>query len=275
MVRFLRWLELRATAGELTEIDAVDKIAEFRRDTGALKDLSFDAIAGAGPNAAIPHYHVSPESSRKLENNSIFLIDSGGQYQDGTTDITRTIIIGVPTVEMKDRFTRVLKGMIAISAIRFPKGTTGSQLDILARAALWKAGLDYDHGTGHGVGSYLSVHEGPARLNKTDRTALEPGMILSNEPGYYKAGAYGIRIENLLLVHAPEPIAGGERPMMSFETLTLVPIDRRLIDPSLLTEEELAWLNEYHARVIREIGPLLEADDLRWLEKACAPLAPA
>jgi len=273
VIRFLHWLEVAAPKGEMTEVAVAEKIAEFRKDTGALKDLSFDTIAGAGPNAAIPHYHVSRESSRKLDNNSIFLIDSGAQYQDGTTDITRTVIVGVPTAEMKDRFTRVLKGMIAVSSIRFPKGTTGSQIDALARAALWKAGLDYDHGTGHGVGSYLSVHEGPARLNKTDRTPLEPGMILSNEPGYYKAGEFGIRIENLVLVHAPQPIAGGERMMMGFETLTLAPIDRRLVDQSLLTEEELAWLNAYHERVLREIGPLLEAEDLRWLERACSPLA--
>jgi Xaa-Pro aminopeptidase len=215
---------------------------------------------------------VTRESSGKLGKNNIFLIDSGGQYQDGTTDVTRTIIIGKPAEEMRDRFTRVLKGMIGISTIRFPKGTTGSQLDVLARAALWKAGFDYDHGTGHGVGSYLSVHEGPARLNKTDRTPLEPGMILSNEPGYYKQGHYGIRIENLVLVHEPQLVEDGERPMMGFETLTLVPIDRRLVDPSLLTDEELAWFNAYHARVLKELGPLLQGADLQWLEKACAPL---
>jgi Xaa-Pro aminopeptidase len=203
---------------------------------------------------------------------SILLVDSGGQYQDGTTDVTRTVIVGAPTREMKDRFTRVLKGMIAMSVIRFPKGTTGSQLDVLARESLWKAGLDYDHGTGHGVGSYLSVHEGPARINKTDRTSLEPGMILSNEPGYYKPGEYGIRTENLLLVHEPKPIERGERPMMGFETLTLVPIDRALMDLDLLRAEERAWIDAYHARVRREIGPLLEGADGDWLEKACAPL---
>ncbi|MGH6874937.1 MAG: aminopeptidase P family protein [Aestuariivirgaceae bacterium] len=273
MARFLRWLESEAPKGQLTEIGVADKLEEFRRSTGALKDLSFDTIAGAGPNAAIPHYHVSRDSDRRLEKNAIFLVDSGAQYEDGTTDITRTVIVGEPAAEMRDRFTRVLKGMIGISTIRFPKGTTGSQIDVLARAALWKAGYDYDHGTGHGVGSYLSVHEGPARINKTDRTLLEPGMILSNEPGYYKPGHYGIRIENLVLVHEPQTIEGGERPMMGFETLTLAPIDRRLVDAALLTEEELSWLNGYHARVAAEIGPLLEGADREWLMRACAPVA--
>jgi Xaa-Pro aminopeptidase len=272
MARFLHWLSLTAPKGALTEMAAAQKLEEFRRATGALKDLSFDTIAGAGPNAAIPHYHVTEESSRAIENDGIFLIDSGGQYQDGTTDVTRAVIVGKPSAEMKDRFTRVLKGMIAMSTIRFPKGTTGSQLDVLARIALWKAGFDYDHGTGHGVGSYLSVHEGPARLNKTDRTPLEPGMILSNEPGYYKPGQYGIRIENLLLVHEPRPIEGGERPMMGFETLTLAPIDRALIDGALLIPEERQWLDAYHARVLKEIAPLLDDPDRHWLEQATAPL---
>jgi Xaa-Pro aminopeptidase len=272
MARFLHWLSIEAPRGGLTEIAAAEKLEELRRGSGALKDLSFDTTSGSGPNAALPHYHATLESSRKLEMDSIFLIDSGGQYQDGTTDITRTVIVGQPTAEMKDRFTRVLKGMIAMSTIRFPKGTTGSQLDVLARAALWKAGFDYDHGTGHGVGSYLSVHEGPARLNKTDRTPLEPGMILSNEPGYYKPGEYGIRIENLLLVHEPRPIAGGERPMMGFETLTLAPIDRALIDAALLLPEERQWLDAYHARVLKEIGPLLDELDRRWLAQATKPL---
>jgi Xaa-Pro aminopeptidase len=237
-----------------------------------LKDLSFDSISGVGPNAAIPHYRVSKASALPLKPGQIYLIDSGAQYQDGTTDITRTVIIGEPTSEMKDRFTRVLKGMIALSRIRFPKGTCGSQLDVLARQPQWMAGLDFDHGTGHGVGSYLSVHEGPARINKSDRTPLEAGMILSNEPGYYKEGQYGIRIENLILVREPEAISGGERPMMQFETLTLCPIDRRLIEPSLLLPEELAWLNAYHARVLREIGAFLEGGELAWLKQACAPL---
>ena len=273
MARFLHWLEITAPKGGLTEIAAAERLEGFRQATGMLKDLSFEAIAGAGPHAALPHYRVNRGSDRKLGMNEIFLIDSGGQYQDGTTDITRTVIVGEPTAEMKDRFTRVLKGMIAVSTVRFPVGTTGSQIDILARQALWISGRDFDHGTGHGVGSYLSVHEGPARINKSDRTPLEPGMILSNEPGYYKEGAYGIRIENLILVEEARDIAGGERPMMGFETLTLCPIDRRLVDVGLLRDDELKWLNDYHARVAREIGPLLSGDDARWLEAATAPIS--
>jgi Xaa-Pro aminopeptidase len=214
---------------------------------------------------------VNPDDCLPLKINEIFLIDSGGQYQDGTTDITRTVIVGEPTTEMKDRFTRVLKGMIDVSRIRFPKGTCGSQIDALARQSLWAAGLDYDHGTGHGVGSYLSVHEGPARINKSDRTPLEPGMILSNEPGFYKQNEFGIRIENLLLIHDAEYIEGGERPMLGFETLTLCPIERRLIDTKLLTRDELHWLDTYHARVLKEVGDHLSGAELEWLQKACAP----
>jgi Xaa-Pro aminopeptidase len=270
MSRFLHWLENEAPGGELNEWQVAEKLAGFRRDTGELLDLSFESIPGFGPNAAIPHYHVDPANCLTLTPGNIFLIDSGGQYQDGTTDITRTTVIGEPTAEMKDRFTRVLKGMINLSVIRFPAGTCGSQLDVLARAALWQAGLDFDHGTGHGVGSYLSVHEGPARINKTDRIALQPGMILSNEPGFYKQGHFGIRIENLLLVYEPKQVEGGERAMLGFETLTLCPIERRLVDQKLLTRTELDWLNAYHARVLREIGPFLAGPDLAWLEKACA-----
>jgi Xaa-Pro aminopeptidase len=270
VTRFLCWLDKAAPKGDQDEVTVAQKLAEFRAAGGMLKDLSFDSISGVGPNAAIPHYRVSKASALPLKNGEIYLIDSGAQYQDGTTDITRTVIIGSPTPEMKDRFTRVLKGMIALSRIRFPKGTCGSQLDILARQPQWMAGLDFDHGTGHGVGSYLSVHEGPARINKSDRTPLEPGMILSNEPGYYKEGQYGIRIENLILVREPEAIAGGERPMMSFETLTLAPIDRRLIEPALLSPEERDWLNAYHTRVEREIGAFLEGEELAWLKQACA-----
>ncbi|WP_119268817.1 aminopeptidase P family protein [Taklimakanibacter deserti] len=273
MARFLCWLDQAALAGDQDEVTVAQKLAEFRNAGGMLKDLSFDSISGVGPNAAIPHYRVSKASALPMKKNEIYLIDSGAQYQDGTTDITRTVILGEPTREMKDRFTRVLKGMIALSRIRFPKGTCGSQLDVLARQPQWIAGLDFDHGTGHGVGSYLSVHEGPARINKSDRTPLEPGMILSNEPGYYKEGQYGIRIENLILVREPEAIQGGERPMMSFETLTLCPIDRRLIEPRLLDPEELAWLNAYHARVLREVGAFLEGRELDWLKQACAPIA--
>ncbi|MGE0237288.1 MAG: aminopeptidase P family protein [Parvibaculaceae bacterium] len=273
MARFLCWLDEAAPSGSETEVTVARKLAEVRAAGGMLKDLSFDSISGVGPHAAIPHYHVSKASALPLKKNEIYLIDSGAQYQDGTTDITRTVIIGAPTAEMKDRFTRVLKGMIALSRIRFPKGTCGSQLDVLARQPLWMAGLDFDHGTGHGVGSYLSVHEGPARINKSDRTPLEPGMILSNEPGFYKEGQYGIRIENLILVREAEAVAGGERPMMSFETLTLCPIDRRLIAPALLSPEELAWLDAYHARVEREVGAFLDGKELAWLKRACAPLA--
>ena len=273
MARFLCWLDGAALKGDLTEISVADKLQAFREATGELMDLSFDSISAAGSNAALPHYHVTPEASRPLGRDEIFLIDSGGQYRDGTTDITRTVIVGQAAPEMKDRFTRVLKGMIGVSRIRFPKGTCGSQLDALARASLWNAGLDYDHGTGHGVGSYLSVHEGPARINKTDRTPLEPGMILSNEPGFYKPDHYGIRIENLLLVREAEAVEGGERPMQFFETLTLCPIDRRLIEQRLLTKTELAWFDAYHARVLKEVGALLDGAELDWLKRACAPLS--
>ena len=271
MSRFLCWLEEAAPQGGLTEWSVAEKLQQFRSDTGMLLDLSFDSIAGAGPNAAIPHYHVNPDDCLPLKINEIFLIDSGGQYQDGTTDITRTVIVGEPTEEMRDRFTRVLKGMIDVSRIRFPKGTCGSQIDVLARQSLWAAGLDYDHGTGHGVGSYLSVHEGPARINKSDRTPLEPGMILSNEPGFYKQNEFGIRIENLVLIHEAKAVDGGERPMLGFETLTLCPIERRLIDTKLLTRDELHWLDTYHARVLKEVGDHLSGDELTWLRKACAP----
>ena len=270
--RFLHWLDAEAAKGSLTELGAAAKLEAFRAETGELKDLSFETIPASGPHAAIPHYHATEESNRTLGLNEIFLIDSGAQYIDGTTDITRTVIVGMPTTEMKDRFTRVLKGMIGLSMIRFPKGTTGSQLDVLARQHLWTAGLDFDHGTGHGVGAYLSVHEGPARINKSDRTPLEPGMILSNEPGFYKQGDYGIRIENLVMVHEAKPVTGGERPMLGFETLTLAPIDRRLIDVPLLSDAERRWLDAYHVRVLKVVGDFLEGDELAWLKQACAPL---
>ena len=270
--RFLCWLEREAPKGGLTELDAAEKLKDFREATGELKDLSFETIPASGPHAAIPHYHATEESNRKLCRNEIFLVDSGAQYIDGTTDITRTVIVGTPTSEMKDRFTRVLKGMIDLTMARFPKGTTGSQLDILARQHLWSAGLDFDHGTGHGVGAYLSVHEGPARISKSDRTPLEPGMILSNEPGFYKQGDYGIRIENLVMVHEAKPVTGGDRPMLGFDTLTLAPIDRRLIDVALLSDAERKWLDAYHARVLKEVGDHLAGDELAWLKKACAPV---
>lgn len=271
--RFLRWFDENGQTGEVTEIDAATKVEAFREETGELKDLSFNAISSAGPNGAINHYRPDTASNRKLERGTLFLIDSGGQYLDGTTDVTRTLAIGEPTEEMKARFTRVLKGHIALARVRFPKGTTGSALDALARLSLWEGGLDYDHGTGHGVGSYLGVHEGPHRIAKAPNvTPLEPGMIVSNEPGYYKAGGYGIRIENLIVVTEPKAIPGGEREMMGFETLTLAPLDRRLILPGLLSEQEWMWIDRYHARVLAEVGPLMPEDDRAWLAKACAPL---
>ena len=270
MSRFLCWFAETAPEGGLTEIDTVARLERERLATGMLRDVSFTTIAGAGPNAALPHYRVTDGSNRKVEP-GIYLVDSGGQYEDGTTDITRTLAVGEPTPEMRDRFTRVLKGHIAISRLVFVKGTSGAQLDAFARLPLWQAGLDFDHGTGHGVGSYLSVHEGPQRLSKLGTTPLEPGMILSNEPGYYKQGEYGIRIENLIVVEE-RPIPGGDRTIYGFETITLCPYDRALIDLSLLDEAEIAWINAYHARVWSELAPLVEGEVRDWLEKACLPL---
>ena len=272
MARFLTWFDKEASSGKLTEIDAVAALESFRRDTGALKDISFPTIAGAGPNGAIVHYRVTRSSNRRIGTNELFLIDSGAQYEDGTTDITRTVIVGEPSEEMRDRFTRVLKGHIAIATAVFPENTSGAQLDPLARTALWQAGLDFDHGTGHGVGSYLSVHEGPARISKLGTVALRRGMILSNEPGYYKTAAYGIRIENLVLViAAPEPV-GAEKPLNAFETLTLAPIDRRLIEMRMLTTKERVWLDSYHARVHEVIGPLVDKPTRTWLTAATRSL---
>jgi Xaa-Pro aminopeptidase len=273
IARLLHWLATEAQRTLPDELEVVTRLERFREDTGALKDLSFDTIAGAGPNAALPHYRPTRRTNRRVERGGILLIDSGGQYQDGTTDITRTVAIGTPTAEMRRRFTLVLKGHIALTCVRFPTGTTGHQLDALARLPLWAAGLDYDHGTGHGVGSYLGVHEGPQRIAKwPNSVALEPGMILSNEPGFYKTGDYGIRIENLQVVTPPAEIEGGERPMLGWETLTLAPIDRALIETALLDGAERAWLDAYHARVLREVGPELEPEVGAWLERACAPL---
>ncbi|MBV9558802.1 MAG: aminopeptidase P family protein [Pseudolabrys sp.] len=272
MARFLAWFDREAPAGKLSEIDAVERLEDVRRETGHLKDVSFPTISGSGPNGAIVHYRVTRATNRMISPGELFLIDSGAQYQDGTTDITRTVIAGKPTDEMRDRFTRVLKGHIAIATAIFPENTNGAQLDPLARAALWQAGLDYDHGTGHGVGSYLSVHEGPARISKLGTVPLRRGMILSNEPGYYKTAAYGIRIENLVLVIAePQPV-GAEKPLNAFETLTLAPIDRRLIDVSMLTSHDRTWLDSYHGRVLEEIGPLVDAPTLQWLKAATKPL---
>ena len=272
MVRFLAWLDREGHDGEIDEITAVRRLEAFRAATGQLREISFDTISGSGPNGAIVHYRVTTATNRKLKPGELFLIDSGGQYRDGTTDITRTIAIGTPSAEMRERFTLVLKGHIAIATARFPKGTRGIDLDPLARRALWDRGLDYDHGTGHGVGSYLSVHEGPASISRRGMAPLEPGMIISNEPGYYKEGAYGIRIENLVLVTPPHMPPGGDREIMSFETLTLAPIDRRLVAVDLLTEDERRWLDSYHARVRSVIGPELPDDDRAWLDAATAPL---
>jgi Xaa-Pro aminopeptidase len=272
LARFLAWLDLEAPKGKLTEIDAVAALETFRRDTGKLKDISFPTIAGSGPNGAIVHYRVTEKSNRRLSRGELFLVDSGAQYEDGTTDVTRTVAIGEPSHEMRERFTLVLKGHIAVARSIFPEGTTGAQIDAFARAPLWAAGLDYDHGTGHGVGSYLSVHEGPARISKLGTAKLEAGMVISNEPGYYKAGAYGIRIENLVLVvHAPPPV-DAEKKLLALETLTLAPIDRRLVLPSHLTLEELGWLDRYHKRVRDEIAPLVDASTRAWLEAATVPL---
>jgi len=272
VTRFLAWFDREAPRGKLTEIEAVAALESFRRDTGLLKDISFPTIAGAGPDGAIVHYRVTTQSNRVVAPGELFLIDSGGQYEDGTTDVTRTIAVGEPTAEMRDRFTRVLKGHIAIARAIFPEGTTGAQLDSLARQFLWSQGLDFDHGTGHGVGSYLSVHEGPARISKLGTTALKAGMILSNEPGYYKTGAYGIRIENLVLVIGAAAVPGAEKPLYAFETLTLAPIDRRLIVAEMLTPDETAWLDGYHARVFEALSPLLDADSCAWLTAATRPL---
>ncbi len=273
VTRFLAWFDQEAPRGRLTEIDAVEALESFRRDTGLLKDISFPTIAGAGPDGAIVHYRVSRRSNRRIAPDELFLVDSGGQYEDGTTDITRTIAVGTPTADMRRNFTLVLKGHIAIARAVFPDGTTGAQLDTLARQFLWRAGLDFDHGTGHGVGSYLSVHEGPARISKLGGAALKRGMILSNEPGYYRTGAYGIRIENLVLVTEARPAAGAEKPLNAFETLTLAPIDARLIDPAMMTGEEIAWFDAYHARVREKLAPLVDAPTREWLIAATAPLA--
>ena len=277
VARFLRWIDEEAPGGQVDELIASDKLEALRRESPELRDLSFDSISGAGPNGAIVHYKSSEKTNRKLETGTLYLIDSGGQYVDGTTDITRTVPIGEPTDEMRDRFTRVLKGHIAVATAVFPKGTRGTQLDSFARRPLWQAGLDYAHGTGHGVGSFLAVHEGPQRIAPVTSSQsggdepLAPGMIISNEPGYYKTGEYGIRIENLVLVVEKE-IAGAEKETLGFETLTFAPIDRRLVVKEMLSPAEIDWLNDYHAKVLEKIGPKLEGADRAWLERACAPI---
>lgn len=274
---FLAWLDRAAASGTVSELDAAERLAEFRRGGENFRDFSFDTISGAGANGAIVHYRATEETNRTLEPGSLYLVDSGAQYLDGTTDVTRTVFVpgaAEPTPEQKDRYTRVLKGHIALALARFPAGTTGSQLDALARQALWRVGLDYDHGTGHGVGSYLGVHEGPQRISKMPNAiALRPGMIVSNEPGYYKTGAYGIRIENLVAVGAAAKENGAERETLDFETLTLAPIDLRLVEPSLLSREEAAWLDAYHARVRETLSPLVDGETRAWLAQATRPVS--
>ncbi len=277
LARFLRWVEVECVKGGQTELSAAARLLAFREATGLLKDTSFDTISATGAHGASPHYHCTEESNAPIELGQLYLVDSGGQYADGTTDVTRVMPIGEPTAEMRDRFTRVLKGHIAIATAVFPDGTLGGQIDAFARRPLWEAGLDFAHGTGHGIGAYLSVHEGPQRIaapNYHGGAAMEPlraGMMLSNEPGYYKAGEYGIRIENLLLIE-PRTIAGADRAMLGFETLTLCPIERTLIAPALLTGPELDWLNAYHAQVLATLAPEMTGEDLAWLEAKCAPI---
>jgi Xaa-Pro aminopeptidase len=274
LTRFLAWLAREAPQGGLSEIAASDRLEAIRREGEHFRDLSFPTISGAGSNGAIVHYRATPQTEKRLEPGTLYLLDSGAQYLDGTTDVTRTVAIGAPTQEMRDRFTRVLKGHIALALARFPKGTTGTQLDAFARRALWQDGLDYDHGTGHGVGSYLGVHEGPQRISKAPNSqALLPGMIVSNEPGYYKTGAYGIRIENLVVVQPADGAA--EREMLGFETLTLAPIDRNLIERKLLDDGEIAWLDAYHMRVRETLTPLVDRETARWLAAATQPIGSA
>jgi Xaa-Pro aminopeptidase len=271
--RFLHWVATTAQETLPDEREVAETLERFREETGALKDLSFDTIAGAGPNGALPHYKPVTRTIRRMEKGSLLLVDGGGQYLDGTTDVTRTMAVGEPTADQRRMFTLVLKGHIAMAVVRFPAGTTGHQLDAMARYPLWMQGFDYDHGTGHGVGSYLGVHEGPQRIAKAvNSQPLLTGMILSNEPGYYREGHWGIRIETLQVVTAPEAIAGGERPMHGFEQLTLAPLDRKLIDVDLLTVDERAYVDAYHAEVWTKVGPLMDGEAKAWLEAACAPL---
>lgn len=272
MVEFLAWLDATAPDGRLTEIDVVRKLETIRGRNGDLRDISFETICGAGPDGAIIHYRVSETSNRPVRPGDVLLVDSGAQYVDGTTDITRTMAIGAVPAEAARFFTLVLKGLIAISRLRWPAGLAGRDIDAFARSALWSAGFDYDHGTGHGVGAYLDVHEGPQRLSRLSTEPLFPGMTITIEPGYYRVGVFGIRCENVAIVTEPAVPEGGERAMLGFDTLTLVPFDRRLIDPTLLVADELAWLDAYHRRVASEIGPELGSDAARWLAEACAPI---
>jgi len=275
MVEFLAWLDAQEPGEQLTKIRVVRALESFRRATNALRDISFETICGAGPHGAVIHYRVTEATDRPLDAGELLLIDSGGQYIDGTTDITRTVVLGeTPPEGAAEAYTRVLKGMVGISRLRFPKGIAGGHIDVVARMALWEAGLDYDHGTGHGVGVYLSVHEGPQRISRTSDVALEPGMILSNEPGYYREGHWGIRIENLIVVQEAAPVPGGDatRVWRDFETLTWVPFDRRLIVAEMLSEAERDWIDGYHAQVKAKIGPRVDGAARDWLGRACAPL---
>jgi Xaa-Pro aminopeptidase len=275
LCRFLAWLAREAPAGRLTELGAAERLDALRAEDKHFRDVSFPTISGAGPNGAIVHYRATPATNRALGPGMLYLVDSGAQYPDATTDVTRTVAIGPPSAEQRDRFTRVLRGHIAVATARFPPGTTGAQLDGLARRPLWEAGLDYDHGTGHGVGSYLCVHEGPQSISKRAAAiGLRPGMIVSNEPGYYRTGAYGIRIESLVAVVSVGAPPGGELELYGFETLTLAPVDRTLVDPGLLAADEVAWLDAYHARVAKAIAPLVDAETARWLAGATRPLRP-
>lgn len=273
MVKFLAWLEQTAQAGGLSEIDVVTALEGFRRETNQLLDISFDTICGAGGHGAIVHYRVTEDTNAHVKTGALLLVDSGGQYVDGTTDITRTVTIGTPPEDAVRSYTAVLQGMIAVSRARFPKGVAGRDLDALARTPLWALGRDYDHGTGHGVGVYLCVHEGPQGISRRNMVPLKPGMILSNEPGYYREGEFGIRIENLLVVRPAPEIAGQDaREMMVFETLTWVPLDRRLIDVTVLTVAERVWVDDYHAGVLQRVEPHVDGDVATWLRAACAPL---
>jgi Xaa-Pro aminopeptidase len=274
MVEFLAWLDLEAKRPELTEIEITRALEGFRRATNALHDISFDSIVGAGPHGAMMHYRVSEESNRAIGENGLLLVDSGGQYLDGTTDITRTIAIGDAGEYARDCYTRVLQGVIAISRVRWPRGLAGRDLDPLARMALWVAGQDFNHGTGHGVGAFLSVHEGPQRLSRISEVPLDVGMILSNEPGYYREGEFGIRLENLIVVQTAPALPGGdaEREQLCFETLTFAPFDRRLIDVGALSAAERDWVNAYHAQVLDLLAGRLSEFALDWCQAACEPL---
>ena len=273
LTKFLAWLDKEAPNGTLTEMSAAERLEQFRRTDNLFKEPSFPTISGAGANGAIVHYRATEATDAPIKGGMLYLVDSGGQYLDGTTDVTRTIAVGTPTKEQKRRFTQVLKGHIAIATARFPEGTAGGQLDGFARAHLWADGVDYDHGTGHGVGAYLGVHEGPQRISKSSPgAALKPGMVVSNEPGYYKSGAYGIRIENLVIVRKEEEPDGAEKPLLDFETITLAPIDLRLVDETLLTAQEKNWLNTYHTRVCETLMPLVDGDTVPWLKEATRAL---